>query len=406
MKIRMIFKRTLALLAAVIIIAANTVQAAASSGNVISDARESVVRVLTPDGGGGTAFVIAQSGSITHLVTNLHVVSGFSEVMIIPDNIEGSWIKASVMFLPDGLDLAILTTTTGLANRPVLPLAKASTVNAADTVYALGFPGSADEFFLVDEGHRLPSSTEDVTTTRGVISRTNVSMSQGTQAFQLDVNISWGNSGGPLLNEKGQVIGVNTWGNFEGAALMTYAIHIDYIIRECESRGIPYVAAKSGLSDTALILIAAGAVVVLIVAAVAIIMAGKKKKPVPVAANSAAVGAMQAAPIPVQPSVRACIRAAGGQFAGRSFDVKGRLIIGRDAAKCTVAFPVDSAGISGVHCEIYLEGSTAYLRDLGSSYGTFLSNGTKLPAKAPQRLNNGDRFYVADEQNTFEFSMM
>ena len=403
MKIKMIFKRTLALLTAVIFIAANTIQVAASSRNVISDARRSVVRVVTPDGGIGTAFVIAQSGSITHLVTNLHVVSGFSEVMIIPDNIEGSWIKASVMFLPDGLDLAILTTTTGLANRPVLPLAKASTVNAADTVYALGFPGSADDFFLVDEGHRLPSATEDVTTTRGVISRTNVSMSQGTNAFQLDVNISWGNSGGPLLNEKGHVIGVNTWGNFEGAALMTYAIHIDYIIRECESRGIPYVAA-GGISTALILFIAAGVLLILLSIALIIIMKNKKKNPVMAAAAQAAPQPAQAAP--VQPSVRACIRAAGGQFAGRSFDVKGRLIIGRDAAKCTVAFPVDSAGISGVHCEIYLEGSTAYLRDLGSSYGTFLSNGTKLPAKAPQRLNNGDRFYVADEQNTFEFSMM
>lgn len=98
----------------------------------------------------------------------------------------------------------------------------------------------------------------------------------------------------------------------------------------------------------------------------------------------------------------AYIKALSGSLFGKTFEIDGSVIIGRDESRCAVVYPVSSAGVSGVHCEIYLKGGTAYLKDLGSSYGTFLDSGTRLAADTPRRLTHGDRFYVANKENMFE----
>lgn len=93
----------------------------------------------------------------------------------------------------------------------------------------------------------------------------------------------------------------------------------------------------------------------------------------------------------------------GGYFNGRSFSVSGRAVtFGRDASRCNAVYPADTKGVSGLHCRVEQTGGRIFLTDLGSTYGTFLKNGTRLQPDTPQELKQGDTFYLATPSNTFQ----
>ena len=105
---------------------------------------------------------------------------------------------------------------------------------------------------------------------------------------------------------------------------------------------------------------------------------------------------------PIQPIATANyqVRAVGGRMDGKVSMLTASLRFGR-SARCDVAFPQDAPGISGEHCEISVEGGRVVLRDLGSTYGTFLNKYTKLEARVPYTLQVGDTFTLADGGQTF-----
>lgn len=101
----------------------------------------------------------------------------------------------------------------------------------------------------------------------------------------------------------------------------------------------------------------------------------------------------------------ACLVGVSGTFAGKSFEipVKG-LLMGRDKVACTVAFPAGSQGISRLHCLVEYNAQTGMfvITDRNSSFGTFLSNGTRITINTPFTIKNGGRFYLGAESNMFE----
>jgi len=399
----------------VVILISATLAPVAFANSRVNDAKSSILRVVAVGDYGvytGTAFVIAQSGQVTTLVSNLHIVSGQHTVLILPDNISGSWIPATVTYLPDGLDLVILTTTTGLANRPVLPLSRAETAASADRVYALGFPGAADD--PLDDWDMLLSGTEDVTVTDGVVGRPHIELDDGVRAIQSNVNITYGNSGGPLLNERAEVIGVNTWMYTQGAYQNSYSIHIDYIIDECIQRGIPYIAGGRGFFAMYWWLIAIiGGIIALGTIALVLVMSQKKRTVAPAYAAAGAGAYPAGGPMPgpgyapQQPVAAAASRqlfCTKGQLAGSSYPLHSKLAIGRDAARCQVTYPADAKGISSMHCEVMMQQGGVYLTDKGSTYGTFLAGGQKLAANQSVMLQPGAIFYLADPVNEFKIT--
>ena len=91
-----------------------------------------------------------------------------------------------------------------------------------------------------------------------------------------------------------------------------------------------------------------------------------------------------------------------GQFAGKNWNLDKAVMLGRDGNCCQITFSADTAGVSRVHCEVgYKEGSL-YIRDLGSSYGTVLENGSvvnnyqevKVENNTVFRLNNNEKFML------------
>ncbi len=78
-----------------------------------------------------------------------------------------------------------------------------------------------------------------------------------------------------------------------------------------------------------------------------------------------------------------------------------RVVLGRSAEKCQIIFPDDSRGVSRVHCELLLdkEARTVYIKDLGSSNGTFVSGIGKLPGEKGAVLNEGDCFTIGENHS-------
>jgi len=106
-----------------------------------------------------------------------------------------------------GKDVAILKID-GLDNLPTLPLAEnvtENTVHQGDTLYVFGFPGA------VVDPHHAPQSLTAPTMTSGIVERV-VPTTSGWDTIQIEAASGHGNSGGPVLNSSGQVVGILTLG--------------------------------------------------------------------------------------------------------------------------------------------------------------------------------------------------
>ena len=81
-----------------------------------------------------------------------------------------------------------------------------------------------------------------------------------------------------------------------------------------------------------------------------------------------------------------------GVLAGRRLQVPAAdaLIFGRNAQNCNVVFPSGTPGVSGVHCKLRVQNGAVYLTDMGSSNGTYLSNGQRLTPNQAVQIYPGE----------------
>ena len=247
---------------------------------------------------------------------------------------------------------------------------------------------------------------EDVTLTSGVVSRFTTSETYGnTRLIQHDAQINHGNSGGPLLDENGVVVGINTYifGHetmASGNKISSASVRIKYAKDVLDDLGIAYGTASTSGSGSGLII--ALVAVVVIGAAVFFVMKGKKKAPAPAPApvyNSVTKPA--SAPVVAAVDTRPRLQGVSGVFAGQRFSIDGSVRIGRDPARNDLVYPADTQGISGVHCVVMVDGDTIWLKDLGSTYGTFLATGQRLAASEAVRVKIGDKFWLGSEKEVF-----
>jgi S1-C subfamily serine protease len=103
---------------------------------------------------------------------------------------------------PSGRDLALLKVPDG--NYPALPLSDA-TVQIGDPIRILGFPGVVLSHELLNQ-----SASVDASVTTGAIS--GLKQDKANHPFiQTDASAAWGNSGGPAINPKAELVGVLTF---------------------------------------------------------------------------------------------------------------------------------------------------------------------------------------------------
>ncbi|HQU59387.1 MAG TPA: trypsin-like peptidase domain-containing protein, partial [Saprospiraceae bacterium] len=155
---------------------------------VIEYYRDIVIQIATPTST-GTGFYLKGPNLI---VTNAHNVEGNKEAIIKGEKLEKQ--MARVLYLDPKYDLAFLEVSAN-ADLPEVALALEGELHDGDTVIAIGHP-----FGL------------KYATTQGIISNANLlDEDSGVRLIQHDAALNPGNSGGPLVNQQRQVVGVNTF---------------------------------------------------------------------------------------------------------------------------------------------------------------------------------------------------
>ena len=400
--------------------------------------------------GWGTGFFVGEEGQDPmYLITNHHVIEPFLESgegeLVQAETTEGVLTgrsKIRVFYDSDDFeeaypvaydeikDLAVLKLGAATSKRTPLPLCSPTDNMVGSTIYAVGYPGLAENVFADATTTWGPS---DVSVTSGSISRLLTTSGTGQMRLQIDCVIRHGNSGGPLVNEDGQVLGIAVSSvSDEEDSSMYYGVNIDEVIPYLKQYDVPYVLQEAGAtqssSETSLAegTVPAGdtivvpesteedqkessggvpaavwvviGVAVAAVAGVVIFLLLQKGKKTP-----AQVQPVQPAPAPAPaPQKVPVLRSLAQQHNGVRIPIQGRqILIGTSQGDCQVVFRSGTPGVSRRHCSISWDAATGdfILTDLGSSFGTFLENRQKLAQGVPTRLRPGDRFYLGSPEN-------
>lgn len=408
--------------------------------------------------GSGSGVIVSRQG---HILTNRHVITypgkkvlqvgnvsyrvsllGPLEYRVISDSIPGKIKSARLVGKPSArLDLAILQ-----AESLRVPPAKLAAVppGQGETVYAVGYPADADA--VLGETRQVSSSrVSGATVTRGVLGR----LIKGTwsrqqdqfMVIQHDATIRPGNSGGPLLDACGRVVGINTlvavYG-IKGVEIqkpgLFYASSIaeafDYLARN----QVPYVRVQSrcfgepgpGSTESALqslnrkIWMLAAVLVVLSGFTVMLLMRKPRQRIVQAVGNAMhtltirhRTPQQQRAGLPDEAEDKTRLAGQGISLAGRDeagqvvvITIKdeeivqpGGYVIGRHPELADRV--VDQQHFSRRHVRISKEGNSYYIEDLNSTNGTCI-NRNKLTPFQKYEFHLGDRlrfgeidFYVS-----------
>lgn len=241
----------------------------------VVEAAKSVVRIVSLYSDGiatGSGFVIKNEPGELLIATNNHVVED-NPTSISVWVAEDELAEAEVVFATAKKDLCVLRIRETV-DMPALTLAEEAP-RQGQAVYAVGYPGVGD--ILSDS---VAHTGEAATITDGIISaiRT-LTIEEGAdpaKLLQINAAINSGNSGGPLFNTKGEVIGVNTYG--VGAQGIFGAVDISELRTLLEQNHIEISGktAKSGWPSLPVAIALGGAVILAVV--VVILIRGKKKK--------------------------------------------------------------------------------------------------------------------------------
>jgi hypothetical protein len=158
--------------------------------NIADKCLSSVVVVITP-AGAGSGFFIDRKG---HVITNYHVIE--NQIDIIVKTADGQKYFADIIASAKYKDLVLLKING--RNTRHLKIGSINKVSPGETVYALGAPGGLEQ-----------SITKGVVSAIRLLDAPNNPLTK-IEFIQTDAAINVGNSGGPLINEKGEAIAINT----------------------------------------------------------------------------------------------------------------------------------------------------------------------------------------------------
>jgi S1-C subfamily serine protease len=170
---------------------------------IIEEAVKSVVIIRT-DSGQGTGFIISSDG---YIVTNYHIIEDETDVQVI--TYEEETIDTTVVGYNQNFDIVLLKIP---GRYEELKLADSNDIQIGEKVIAIGNPYGLE--FSV---------------TSGIVSAVHREGINGVEAYvQVDAPLNPGNSGGPLINTDGKVIGINNFKVGEAESL-GFALESNYI---------------------------------------------------------------------------------------------------------------------------------------------------------------------------------
>jgi S1-C subfamily serine protease len=195
-----------------------------STAEIVEDAkpRTVLIKAATPGGGSGGSGVVVDAGE-GFVATNFHVINGADQIEVAVE--EDSRTAELVAAAPCD-DIALLRVD-DTEDMKAMELASQDDVKQGDEVVALGYPVNA-------------SLQDNLTSTSGTVSvvKSSFNVPDPTHApldnvVQIDVALNPGNSGGPLVDKEGKLVGLNTaiLTDLEGAPVQGqgYAIGVDRV---------------------------------------------------------------------------------------------------------------------------------------------------------------------------------
>lgn len=413
--------------------------AAQFSDGIIERGKASTVRVIALDSqgnpqGAGTGFFISNQG---HVATNFHVIDGGAGFLVTFATADRLYVgEATVVVSSQKEDLAILTTRR-------FPGAKVFTLaigqpSSGQRVMAIGFPGILD--YVPDSSRGLTKVRQgelkgDAETLAAFVPATfsgEVGKMLGVEYVAHSAKISEGNSGGPLIDVEGRVVGVNTAGlsNRLGTDY-AIAVHSSHLANLAQLHGIALTTSLRRATTPG----SFGSLQMLLIAAVGALSAvtfllvlrrprtamvegmsrlvGHRKRESPGGANTHDQPNRNASPDarkipPASTGDRMVLR--GRDPEGHSFRIdfdKGtflrhdrKLFIGRNRELSQLHLPQDS--VSRQHAVLLLRDDAIWVEDRNSGNGTHI-NGRELHlGSAGVVLRAGDRLKLGEVELIFD----
>jgi hypothetical protein len=421
----------------------------------LADVEKNVVRVVAKDATGEilgwcSGFVLGVEEPYEYIISNWHRLN--------PESYDVNRLDVFIMVSASDLvparvfhhlaepDIAILKVDPEhhLYGFNPLEFANRNIANTGETIYNLGF--------IFNEGDDWQVSlSSDKTSIKGNL--TEFTRWDGVEVYRTNAAVDSGTTGGPLVNENGQVLGVNSFTMLYLTGI-NGAVQIDYLNDFLLSRNIPFNAAseinstngdngEDGESETNYLLIGGIIAGLLVLGAIIMVstMAGRRRKP---PAKSSAKPSQKDAAAPIRDDktpaasasdawartqavfpqkakrkdtpvveksgikdVRPLLLGIAGQFTGKTIDfVEGQIVVGRDPRLAQMIYPQNNTDISRKHCTVRFDEKTyKFILEDFSSNGTFLSSNQKLEPGKPYYLSSGDRFYLAKPSEVFEVKL-
>lgn len=380
--------------------------------------------------GWGSGFFVGElNKDPMYIVTNYHVIEDFIESgsgELITGEYDGVAISGRSMIriyysssdyeeaypvtYDKTKDVAILKISSPTNKRQAIALESPTDNMVGSPIYAVGFPSLAENIFTNPTDSW---GSSDVSVTSGSISRMITSSGTGNNLIQMDCVIRHGNSGGPVVNEGGNAIGIAVLfvsDELSSDENVYYAVNIDEVIPFLKQYDIPYALNTNTIFGipTVVVLIIAGVVIITMATVIIILLLlSKKKKSAPKASpNNPPISNPGSAPTPMAahvPQKSAILRSLAIQHGGMRISLQPgkQILIGTSRDNCSVVFKPGTPGVSRRHCSISWDAASGdfILTDLGSSYGTFLENKQRLAQGVSTRLRPGDRFYLGSPEN-------
>lgn len=374
--------------------------------------------------GGGSGFIVATG---KHVVTNRHVIACADEggrigVM----SASGELVPATVVWKSDTKDLAILGVERSLGGQPVT-FATRSSMDERDKVIVAGYPGAAQ---------RSERDFGRVSFAEGIISKfTELDSRDGTiRHIQITAPVNPGNSGGPLFNEFGQVVGINVQKSLTAVLVIdpsaplgirqervplgegvAWAILSDELIVELERLHLPFTATRSKPSAYAaefakqpILFLLVIFAMILAVVSIGLLLTRRGRVAIKEVVTRGRSSPTKPVSSPSKPRTNPVLRGISGPYANATMPMDDKPIaIGRDAKVCQLVMPSDADDIGRRHCTVRWDraNGTFLLEDCWTTNGTFLGNGEMIEPAKPKSIKPGDQFYLANRQYQFEVAL-
>jgi S1-C subfamily serine protease len=195
----------------------------ASTEEMVDRVMPAVVLIETTTGRGSGFYVRYDT-----VITNVHVVQNDGYVTL--RRSDGATVNARVESRAPAFDIAILKVATPSASQVVIPMGSAHSLRPGQEIIVIG----------------SALGTLQNSVSRGIVS--GLRTSGGTTLVQTDAAANPGNSGGPMLDRNGSVIGITTMG-YQNAEGLNFGVAIDHARDLLEGRQANLGGSQRGLSD-------------------------------------------------------------------------------------------------------------------------------------------------------------